>query len=179
MADIKKFVIDEELCRKCSIANDNWGRIGVTPFAVACYFWHCVHTLGKNPDDVYNALMNKWDSFVWRHSPISISVWNKLFNGTDMTTAEWRKILFPLRHISTLMTSVTSVSSKKECYPMFFDDSHWVPEEFMIVTKESYQKTITDKTAVKVTAYKYGSATGNRNLVQGLREEVTKVVFEF
>ena len=169
-------VIDWELCKKCNMFNDNWGRQGVTPFTVACYIYHALHTLNKTPEEVFDAVMNKWDSLVWRQSPISIILWNKLFNGVEISQSEWGKILFPLSFIDTIYTNVTSEKTKHECHPMFLGIHQQVPSEFLMCTDESYRKAIVEKTAVKVTAYRYGHATGNFNILQGLREETSKVI---
>lgn len=172
-------VIDWDLCRQCNIYNDNWGRQGVTPFTVACYVYHAIHTLNKQPDEVLQAIMHKWDSLVWRQSPISITLWNKLFNGLEISSNEWSRVLFPLNYIDSIHTCVTSPTVKHECYPMFLGITKQVPSQFLICTNESYRKTIIDRTAVKVTAYRYGHATGNCNILQGLREETSKVIIPF
>lgn len=172
-------VIDWDLCRQCHISNDNWGRQGVTPFALACYLYHAIHTLGKTADEAITAIMTKWDSLVWRTSPINIVLWNKLFNGFTLTQSEWSKILFPFRYIDTIRTSVTSPSTKHDCYPLFLTDSKKVPSEFLVCTAESYRKAVTNKTAAKVTAYRYGYATQNTDILQGLREETSRVILPF
>lgn len=174
----RQIVIDRELCGKCSIANDNWGRQGVSPFAVACYMYHAMHTLGKTADEVYHAVMTRWDSLYWGNSPISISLWNKLFNNAALTEAEWSRIMFPLQHINIINTSVTSSSRKHECYPMFFGTNRG-STEFLVCTKEAYDKAIRTKTSAKVTAYRYGLASGMMDIIQGLREETEKVILPF
>lgn len=176
----RQLVIDQELCEKCSVANDNWGRRGVTPFAVACFVYKAVKILGKTPEEVYNALMTKWDRLTWRThgNDIHISLWNKLFNGYDLSRSEWSKIVFPLDCIDTILTSVTSANVKRECYPRFFGRARQSNSRFMICTKESYEKAILKGTSVKVTDYFYGDATGFRgNLYERLRKETTKVIF--
>lgn len=175
----RTIVIDWELCRHCHITNDNWGRQGVTPFTVACYVFHALHTLNRTPDEVFHAIMHKWDSLVWRNSPIGITLWNKLFNGCELSQTEWQKILFPLTCIDTINTCVTSPTAKHDCHPMFLGIHRQVPSEFLVCTNESYRKTMLDKKATKVTAYRYGYATGNYNILQGLREETSKVIIPF
>lgn len=175
---LKNILIDKDYCERCSISNDNWGRQGVTPFAVACYFYHGVCTLGKSPDEVHHALMTKWDSLFWRNSGISIGLWNRLFNGGALSEEEWSKILFPLVHIDTIYTSVTSPNSKVRCHPMFFGTSR-LSNELLICTEEAYSKAIEQKSATKVTAYRYGLATGQTDTIQGLREETIRVILPF
>lgn len=175
-ANGSRIIVDRVLCEKCSIANDNWGRQGVTPFAVACYIYHAINTLGKTPAEAMHAVMTKWDSLYWGNSGISISIWNKLFNGSALTEAEWEKILFPLVFIDTIYTNVTSSNSKCYCHPMFFGPNQTC-SDLLICTSEAYQKAIVGKKSAKVTAYRYGLATQLGDIFQGLREETWRVVF--
>lgn len=171
-----RILVDKDFCMKSSVANDNWGRQGVTPFAISCYIYHAIHTLGKPVDEVIHAVTaGKWDSLYWGNSPISITIWNKLFNGSVLSDEEWSKILFPAVYIKEVYTSVTTPTRKHECYPMFFGLGHNVTD-FLICTKEAYEKAIRDKSSVKVTTYRYGVAADIRDVIQGLREETTKVV---
>ncbi len=175
----RSITVDWDLCKESNIYNDNWARKGVTPFAVACYVYHALITLNKSPEEVEDAIMNGWDTLVWRFSSIPIVLWNKLFNGDRLSDLEWGKILFPFDYIDSLYTNVTTNKCKRQCHPMFFGRHQDKPGTFMICTEESYHKTVIDGTACKITAYRYGHATGNRDIIQGLRQEVTRVVIPF
>lgn len=175
----RRIIIDKELCRLCSISNDNWGRQAVTPFAVACYVYHAIHTLRRSPESVFQALVRKWDSIIWRGSGISLGTWNRLFNGSYILPEEWTSICLPFGFISEIKTSVTTPTSKKICYPMVFSYGNITPGKLFICTEESYRKTVVEGRAVKVTAYEYGKATDMRNIYEGLRNEVLKAVIPF
>lgn len=174
----KTITIDWELCKQCNVNNDNWGRQGVTPFTVASYIYHAIYTINKCPEVVFYALMNKWDSLVWRNSPIDITIWNKLFNNSALTHDEWDKIAFPLRFINTIYTNVTTSKTKHNCHPMFFGINQKL-SDFFICTNESFTKTVINQTAVKVTAYRYKQTTQELDVLQGLREETSKVIIPF
>lgn len=172
----KKIFIDEKFCQESSMANDNWGRQGVTPFAVTAYIYHALNTLHKSFDEVIHAVTDgKWDSLYWGNSGIPITIWNKLFNGTHLLDEEWEKILFPLSYISEVHTAITTPTSKKTCYPMFFGHGRQVTE-LLVCSKEAYDKAILTKQSSKVTAYRYGLASGNPDILQLLREETVKTI---
>lgn len=169
-------VIDQEFCRKSTMANDDWGRQGVTPFAVAAYVYHAIHTLKKTPAEVIDAVvMTKWDSLFWQGSGISIGTWNRLFNGLALTDDDWDRIIFPLTYINEVYTNVTASTRKHKCHPMFFGNGTLV-SDFLVCTEEAFQKALVDKSSVKVTAYRYGLASDIKDVLQGLREETTRVV---
>lgn len=176
VAEENQLVIDRDFCIKSHIANDNWGRVGVTPFTVACYVWQALVKLNESPERVINAVTTHWDSLYWGRTSTPISLWNKLFNGRELTDPEWEKVVFPWHYIHSIETCITSPSSKKECYPVFYDGPHIVSNELLIVTKESYTKTSLLQQSSKVTAYRYGHATQMQNLIEGLRKEVTSVI---
>lgn len=174
----RQIIIDEKLCKDCHISNDMWNRKGVTPFAVACFVYHAIHTLQKTPQEVYETLMTKWDKFNWNHTPIPINIWNRMFNDLPISSSEWDKILFPLRYIHSIYTTISS-STKHKCYPIFLGEHQQVSTDFLICTEESYRKTIIDKTSVKLTAYRYDLAQSPEIILESLRQETLKVIIPF
>lgn len=174
-----QLIIDWDYANGCHIANDNWARQCVTPFTVACYVYHAYRTLGKDPYLIKDALKYRWDSFMWRNTATPIQLWNKLFNGVPLSSDEWSKVIFPLIYIDSILTNVTSPDVKRECYPTFYGITRNVPNELMVVTKESYTKTHADRKSSKVTAYRYGEACKLPNPIEGLRIETQRVVIPF
>nr|DAF63808.1 MAG TPA: hypothetical protein [Podoviridae sp. ctz6O13] len=177
--ELRRFTIDWELCRSCHIVKDGRHRTGVTPFTLGCFVYHAIHTLKKDPQTVLDAVRNGWDTIYWGSSSIGIILWNKLFNGGSLSSEEWKRVLFPLEFIDTVHTSVTSPSSKKDCHMVFFSRSRSGYPNLYVCTAESYRKTVTEGSALKVTVYRYGQASGMQDIRDGLRREVSSVVIPF
>lgn len=175
----RRIIVDWKLCKESHLSNDGWKRPGVTPFTLACYIFHGIHTLHQSPERVFQAVCNNWDSLIWAHSPISIRIWNKLFNNEMLQPNEWQLVLFPLIYIDSINTCVTSPKVKHICHPLFLSQPRQTSSDFFVCTDESYRKTVVSRTASKLTAYRYGQATGNLDILKGLRYETTKVIIPF
>lgn len=175
--DNKTFVVDKDLCKMWGFKGDHWDRTSVTPFTAACYIYHALNTLHKSPKEVYDAVTTKWDSLIWRGSPINISLWNRLFNGQRLSKGDWKKVGFPLKYIDTLYTCVTSSNVKHECHVAFTSDCQTLPS-LLIYTDESYNKFKNGSTS-KITMYSYGQAEGKVDLIQGIIEDTFRVIIPF
>lgn len=174
----REIMIDLDLCHYCNIAHDGWHRLLVTPFSVGCLIYNIIRYNLASPEGALKAVINKWDSIKWTSTPINIGIWNKLFSDKNLTASEWAKIQMPLDKIDSIHTTLTS-SAKHVCYPVFMGDSRAKDNVLLIVSEESYHKTLNQKTASKLTVYPYERSGNYVDLLEGLRLDTLRVIIDF
>lgn len=174
----RQITVDLELCRYCNVSRDGWNRKGVSPFILGCFIYKALQYNLGTPAQVLKAVIDKWDSLMWTSTPIHISIWNKAFNGTQLTSSEWARIQLPLTKIDSIYTTLTS-GVKHVCYPVFMGLSRAKGNTLLICSEESYHKTLRLGTASKLTVYGYKESGEYCKLLDGLRRDVLKVVVDF